>query len=155
MTHNLAIIGGDEPPITHSGSFNALSYNCGELQTALKGSSELSLAMQQFLLVILDRVNMLCKQCEALEAQKRNEIAPFIKFFKDYEGKEIKTEDNYQIQLKTQAYNDVLSKYQKCEQTLTGVRENATSEQQSLSNSIEQFIAALQKLVSIIAPARG
>ncbi len=155
MSHNLAIIGGDEPPITHSGSFNALSYNCGELQTALQGSSGLSLAMQQFLLVILDRVNLLCKQCEAMETMKKNEIAEYITFFKSFEGKSISTEDNNKIQLKTQLYNDVLSKYQKCEQTLTGVRENATSEQQSLSNSIEQFIAALQKLVSIIAPARG
>jgi len=155
MSHHLATIGGEEPPITHSGTFNALSYNCGELQTALKGSSNLSLAIQQFLLVILDRVNLLSKQSEALENQKRSDVQKFIDFFNGFKDKKISDEDNRQIQIQTQLYNDKIAQYQKMEQTVSGVRENATSEQQSMSNSIEQFIAALQKLVSIMAPARG
>lgn len=155
MSQNLATIGGEEPPITHSGTFNALSYNCGELQTALKGSSNLSLAIQQFLLVILDRVNLLSKQSEALENQKRSDVQKFIDFFNGFKDKKISDEDNRQIQIQTQLYNDKIAQYQKMEQTVSGVRENATSEQQSMSNSIEQFIAALQKLVSIMAPARG
>lgn len=154
MSHQV-IIGGEEPPITHSGAFNALSYNCGELQVALKGSSNLSLAIQQFLLVILDRVNLLSKQSETLENQKRSEVQKFIDFFNKYKDTKIDDPAQRDIQIQTQLYNDVIAKYQKLEQTITGVRENATSEQQSLSNSIEQFIAALQKLVSVMAPARG